>query len=1277
MEEIAEADRRQDPRPTEELSIGGIKTRALVDSGATISAMAATLFRSIPASEILSKEYSPGLRITAASNQKMSLVGVYTVRMSNEKLGTFQWPLAVMESMASDVILGVDFLSEFEATIQVKKKEVKYAAIPRTGTVRAQTTVKVAPYSWKKVNGRASTESRGGFSVTIPRNEAVMAGIQEWRARNGAYEVILHNGGPEWLVVERGERLADYWQTEEEEICTTEAFSRCRPANRERKPLSRAKQEMIRMAIREELGPEFRKRLIEIMEQNHEAVSEDSADLGRTAAVEHKLVQKSEKQIYRKQFPLPTAHQDFINKTVEDLLKIGAIKEDMASPHNTPIFAVKKPHSNDLRLVQDLRALNENVENFLHPILDIPSCMAKLGGLKAKYFAAIDLTSGFYQLELDPSSQPLTAFTVPGKGRFSWTVSTMGLKTSPGAFSRLMEHVMQPVKRAVTYMDDVILAGSTPEELLESIEEAMSQLRKFNLKINLKKCTFGTKEVDYLGYRISAEGAKPGKEKTEAVVNFPAPTSVQEVRRFLGMANYFRSHIRHFSQLTQPLTKLTRKDSTWIEGEELPKEARQAFEKIRKALASEPVTALPRPNLPFTLETDGSGEGLGACLKQLQDGKEKVIGYASRALQEHERNYPAFVLEQAAAVFGIENFSQHLTGAQFDLIVDHKPLLALSTVHKKTLARLQQLMNEYTFQLRYRSGQENAVADALSRAPVEAIADSHEELQRLQDEDTFCRTAKAMCEKGQIPENGDPGAIKLLRKIVTQCLVKDGCVYMKTENPPEPPRELWLTPQKCRYELVRAAHAGRFSGHGGEAKTLARLKQTYFWPGMAGDVAEFVKRCDVCQRAKDPPAFARQRAPLQPLEVPDAPNIRLHLDLFAVPRTSAAGNKYVLVATDAFSKWVELVAIPEKSAEVVAEAVFNRWICRFACPREVVTDRGREFCSRLSEELWRRLDVAHKKTSAYHPQTNTSAESFNRTLIRILRALLDDPDGDWETLLPVVMLTYNTRVHSSTRASPFFLTYLRDPALPYFDLDEHRPLYGESWAANALERMREVQRIAKESMEKAQTIGKERYDDKLKGNLRTFQPGDEVWVKFDPMSFPKIRNKKFIRQWLPHRVVRVITPTTYSVTAVEPGRGHGKTSTVHVNRIKRRWREEQEDEEEAGESEAFTQNERESESGEREREEAEDEEGAIVPEEPREEEAEARAEQEEMQEERQAGRLTRARARERGVHVDPRLSPPRVPLEYRRGGGEELNYVGRSVAGVRGSNGSGDLPTER
>jgi hypothetical protein len=184
IEGIAEADRRQDLRPTEKLMIGGIRTRALVDLGATFSAMAATLFRRIPASEIISREYSPRLRVTAASNQKMSLVGVYTIRMSSEKLGIIQWPMAIMESMASAVILGVDFLSQFEAMIQVKRQEVQYAAIPRTGSVRAQTAMKVR---WHHTVGRESHEEpqRTVEEDSVSPSPETMQSWQEYR-----------NGGP-------------------------------------------------------------------------------------------------------------------------------------------------------------------------------------------------------------------------------------------------------------------------------------------------------------------------------------------------------------------------------------------------------------------------------------------------------------------------------------------------------------------------------------------------------------------------------------------------------------------------------------------------------------------------------------------------------------------------------------------------------------------------------------------------------------------------------------------------------------------------------------------------------------------------------------------------------------------------------------------------------------------------------------------------------------------------------------------------------------------------
>jgi hypothetical protein len=1215
--------------------------KALIDSGATISAISESTFARLGSETVKEEIQFPGLEISSASNQKMDVRGVFKISFQEESLGQVEWPLVVVRSMASEVILGMDFLAAFGAVIEAKEKSVRFQETPRRGKVRAAHTVKIAPYSRKVMKGRASTASRGAYVVTLPRKEGVLAGIQEWRGSAG-FNVLVVNGSPEWMSIERDEELAEYWQVDDEEICTMEDLRNCRPAARKNSPISEEKKKLIRENVKEEIGTDFRKRLVSVLMDYHEAVSENSADLGRTNVIPHKLVVKSEKQIYKKQFPVPVGHQEFIYKTVEDLLKIGAIKEDLASPHNTPIFAVKKPHSTDLRLVQDLRAVNENIENFQHPILDIPGCLAKLGGMEAKYFAALDLTSGFYQLELDAASQPLTAFTVPGKGRFSWTVSTMGLKTSPGAFSRLMEHVMRPVERAVTYMDDVILAGKSPEDLLESIKQALAQLQKYNLKLNIRKCKFGVSEVDYLGYRISREGAKPGKEKTEAVINFPTPTTQQEVRRFLGMANYFRSHIEHFAQRSKPLTQLTRKDTRWTEGEPLPVAARMAFNDLRRALAQEPITALPQPNQPFILETDGSSEGLGACLTQRLGGKPRVIGYASRALQDHEKNYPAFLLEQAAAVFGIESFSAYLQGGSFELIIDHKPLLALSAVHKKTLARLQQLMSEYNFHLRYRAGDENVVADALSRAPVEALADSYDELRRLQEEDDFCAAALQLCKQGKMPENLEPAAARLLKKIIMNCFIKDGCIYIKKEAPPQPERALLLTPRKCQFELLRAAHAGRFSGHGGEAKTLLRLQQSYFWPGMAGDVAEFVRKCEICQRAKDPPAWKRMKAPLQPLPVPDMPNERIHLDLFSVPKRSQNGNSQVLVITDAFSKWVELVPIPDKSAETVAEAVFNRWICRYACPNEVVTDRGREFCNRLADEMWQKLEVEHKRTAAYHPQTNTSAESFNRTMIKILRATLDDPDDDWEPWLPVVMLTYNTRVHSATRASPFFLTFLRDPNLPYFDMEEERQLYQGTWAESAMERLQKVNRLAKDNMEKAQQVGKGFYDANA-GKLRQFNVGEKVMVRFDPMSFPAIRNKKFFKPWLPHRIVRIVTPTTYVVTAEEPGRGHKKQSTVHVNRIKR-WSQPEDDEEEDAAAEEEREQDTQEEEDAREMPEAEEaaadgeEEGTRV-------EPQPPAIEEETPEE--ARPLTRARARERGVIVDDRLPPPPVPIEYR------------------------------
>jgi hypothetical protein len=1059
------------------------------------------------------------------------------------------WPMAVIRQLSSQMIIGDDLLSELGARVDVKEKRVELAQMEEVSELVAKDKVVVPPFATRIVKTAVGGPNGTELGEIVTRHPLVLDGVQY--KRQGFVNVVVHNGQTSQVVIEQGEQLGTFASLKQEDIGTVANFRECRPKAKDRAPLTAEKQEAIEKGIRTEWVGDARKRLTATLIANHEAISENEGDLGRTRIVPHKLVPRNEKQIYRTQFPIPVAHMPFVHRTVDNLLKLGAIEPDLKSPHNSPIFCVKKPHSDGLRLVQDLRMLNENIEDYFHPILDVQSCLAKLGGLGARHFATLDLTSGFYQLELDEESRPLTAFTVPGRGRFSWKVSTMGLKTSPGAFSRLMEFVMQPVDKAVTYMDDVILAGETEKELLETIEKALRQLRKYNLKLNLAKCIFGAKEVDYLGYRISAQGIRPGAEKTEAIRKFPVPTTVQEVRRFVGLANYFRQQIPHFSQLSKPLTQLTKQSCPWTRGP-LPPQARKAFEELRALLARAPLTAFPQPGAPYILETDASERGLGACLFQMQKGEKRVIGFASKGLEDHEKNYTAFLLEHRAAVFGIEHFRHLLMGAKFDLVMDHKPLTPLSSVHKKTLCRLQQLMSEFTFHLRYKPGKDNIVADTLSRAPVEALADSYETLRELQLSDRFCRITLKALEEGKVEEALAPEEKRFMARIFSNCYVRGGCAFMKSSDPVEGQKELVLTPKKCRYELLRAAHAHRFSGHGGVAKTISRLRLRYFWPGMAADVDKFVAECAVCQEAKSPPNRSAKEASLRPLPIPDMPNIRVHLDLFAVPRRSNEGNKYVLVMTDAFSKWTELVAIPDKEALTVASAFFSRWICRWSCPKEILTDRGREFCNQLLEELLRLLDVDHKRTAAYHPQTNTSAESFNRTLIKILTATLDNPDGDWEAWLPVVVLTYNTRVHASTKASPFFLTFLRDPNLPNFDLDaEDRAMYGESWAAEASERLQVAYKLAKENAEKAQEVGKEIHGRKLKGDPVHFKVGDKVYVHFPPTVFAQIRNKKFIRPWIKHEVTRIVTPTTYVVKPVEEGAARRKqTSVVHVNRLK-------------------------------------------------------------------------------------------------------------------------------
>ncbi len=423
--------------------------------------------------------------------------------------------------------------------------------------------------------------------------------------------------------------------------------------------------------------------------------------MGRSNAVPHVLRPKSEKPAYVKQFPIPAPHLHFINEQIDNLLALGAIREDWASPHNSPVFAVKKPHSDELRFVIDMRKVNKIIWDDFHSFMDVTSCLQRLGGLEAKFLSALDLVNAYWQLELSEESQQYTAFTVPGRGKFVWTVTPIRLKTSPSAFSRLMEYVFQTFHNAVIYLNDVLIGSGTWDSHLQHLDPALALMRRHNLKIGLPKCKFAEPSVEYLGYTISAGLIKPVAEKTEDVRNLAPPQTVKEIRRFTGLCNYFRQFIRGYAGIEGKLTELTKKDSDW-KGGPLPSGAQDAFEQLKAKLTREPILAFPKPGVPFVLATDASLEhGFGGILLQQQEGRMRVISYYSPALKGHERNYSAFLLEMVGAAQAIEASHHYLYGMPFTLMCEHKPLERLGTVHKRTLLRLQELMGQYNFVIEY------------------------------------------------------------------------------------------------------------------------------------------------------------------------------------------------------------------------------------------------------------------------------------------------------------------------------------------------------------------------------------------------------------------------------------------------------------------------------------------------------------------------------------------------------------------------------------------------
>jgi hypothetical protein len=250
---------------------------------------------------------------------------------------------------------------------------------------------------------------------------------------------------------------------------------------------------------------------------------------------------------------------------------------------------VTKKHFSHAEIEQkaNLNGPDELKQRYNHSHIDkysmkeITECIGDIGHANSTIFSTLDLTSGFWQMQLEEDSQPLTSLKIPGKGQYQWVTSPMGLLGCPASFQRLMETVLRNISNVLVNID-VLLHTATHKEHLQVLEKVFERLHQNHLKVNLDKCVFGNREVSYLGFMLTPEGIKPGRNKLQAIRDAQPPTNIKMVRSFVGLCNFFRTHIKDFAIIAAPLFKVTRKDSGYKSGP-LPPDALHAFKAPTRA----------------------------------------------------------------------------------------------------------------------------------------------------------------------------------------------------------------------------------------------------------------------------------------------------------------------------------------------------------------------------------------------------------------------------------------------------------------------------------------------------------------------------------------------------------------------------------------------------------------------------------------------------------------------------------------------------------------------